>query len=83
MSYNYNYVRNQKPDGSFDINNPDRTDGNGDQILLAKEIESAFPAKIFKVICTGNNCDICFEDQLSESEKSSLDSIVNTHQLNS
>ena len=69
--------------GSWNINNPDHLDIDGNQIYLSNEIEEALPGKLFTVHCSYEECNIIFpEDDLTQEEKTILDAIVNNHQNN-
>lgn len=69
-------------DGRYKIDNPDRVDGEGNQIYLAQEIETTFPGRVFKVICNDTNADIIFEEDLTTEEQATLADVINAHQSN-
>lgn len=79
----YDYERRKIP-GGFDSNNVNRVNESGNQIFIAKEIESVIPGKRFLV-----RCDLCCikilfdeEDDLTDAEKVTLDMVVSTHRAN-
>ena len=75
----YNYDRPQV-DGIYKIDNPERVDGEGNQIHFSKEIETRFPTYKFSVSCFKLQCKINFiERTLSTEEKNDLDDIYNNH----
>jgi len=83
--YTYNYTR-ELVNGSYNINNPLRLDGEQNQIWLYQEVENAIPTKPFKVKC---NCDgdplkveIAFETELTTEEESVLAAVVSNHKNN-
>ena len=71
-------------DGAFDLNHPERLDMEGDQILLAKEIEAALPGISFVVRMTGTECRVIVDavSDLSVGDKNTLDTVVSTHKAN-
>ena len=79
--FTYDYVR-ANTDGHYDINNPARIDGSGNQIWLADEIIAALPSKPCRVICNGTLCSIEFETELTAGEKTTLDTVVANHKAN-
>ena len=81
MPYTYTYTREIVND-KWDINNPVRVDEEGNQIYLAKEIESAIPEKRFKIFCEESVCDSEFQEELSGTEKTQLDVVVADHKSN-
>lgn len=80
--YTYNFSR-ELVNGMYNINNIERVDVSGNQILLATEIESALPGKSFKIICDGANADIIFVDEISGPEQTTLNIVVTAHKNNS
>ena len=81
MSFNYEYTR-EKIEGMWDINNPLRVDGEGNQIRLSSEVQAAIPAMPFKMNCEGALALFSFETELSAGEKSTLDTTVQNHKDN-
>ncbi len=75
----YTYARKLESDGLFDIDNPNKKDGTGKRIRLAKQIEVAIPNKQFLVRNNGTICKIIFKEELISSEKTTLDTIVKNH----
>lgn len=73
---NYIYTR-EKTNGIYNIDNPNRIEEEN-QIHLAKEIEAGIN-KTFKIICNDLECKIIFEEDLTEQEKMTLDTIVENH----
>jgi len=82
MPFPYSYTRELLPEGAYDIDNPNRVDGEGKQIYLAKEVEPAFPGKHFRVVCDEDSCDIIFEEELDSGEQAVLTQKVNEHKAN-
>lgn len=85
MAYlTYTYTRTALSGDGYDINNSNRLDGSGNQIWLAREIESVFPTKKFIVRCNGTVLTILVldTDDFSTSEKTTLDQIVSDHRNN-
>jgi hypothetical protein len=79
----YSYERSTISDGRRDIDNPLRVDGEGNQIHLSKEIESALPGKNFKLKCHGDNAVLIFDNDLSSEEENLLSQVVISHKNNS
>ena len=77
----YTYIREPK-NHVYNIDNPERVDGEGKQIHLSKEIEVAFPGKKFKIHSIASECKIDFEIELTAEEKIILDTTVNNHKNN-
>jgi len=77
----YLYIRSLVS-GKYDINNPDRVDGGSNQIYLAKEVESALPGKMFKLICNDSEAKFVFNNTLSGAEETTLSTTVSDHQNN-
>lgn len=67
---------------SYNVNHPDRVDGGGEILTLAKELESAIPGKINKVICNGTEIKIVCSSALTAGEESTMDSTIATHKTN-
>lgn len=69
--------------GSYDINNVARVDGEGNQIYLYKEIqaEGTLPNE-FDIHCQTVVCTISFEETLTGEQQTTLDSIVAAHKNN-
>lgn len=84
MAHVYEYERSLLPIGAYDINNPERVDGEGNQILLAKEIEAVFVGRDFAVDCAYTVCKVIFHDEpeLTPEEKTVLDQLVASHKNN-
>ena len=83
----YEYTREKLTSGShtgaWDIDNPDRVDGEGQQIYLSNEIQSVLPDKHFTVNCNSGVCSIDFNGTtLTSEEKSTLDVTVANHKSN-
>jgi len=82
----YEYTREQLASGDhagmWDINNPDRVDGEGNQILLAEEVQTALPGKQFKLNCNDGTATFTFVDSLTTEEESTLDTTVANHKNN-
>lgn len=76
----YLYTR-EKAGGMYNIDNPNRTDLELNQIHLAKEIEAEI-TKNFTIICNDGECKIVFEEALTDEEKDTLDIIVENHKNN-
>lgn len=68
---------------SYDIDNPNRVDELGNPILIAKEINDAFPGKPATVLCAETEAIVRFENStLSEQEIEQLNLIVSNHKGN-
>ena len=81
----YIYTRGTVESGLWDINNPNRVDGGGDQIYLAKEVEAELPGKTFRLRCDAGVAKFTFDVALTEgvgSEKETLDQKVSEHKAN-
>jgi len=78
----YKYTRHLV-DGVYDINNPLRVDAEGEQIKLYQEINNhpQFSQK-FDINCSGAECTITFESELSGEDEILLGEIVAAHQNN-
>lgn len=83
MSTTYTYTREQvsQDDVSWDVNHHERIDGNGDQILLADEINSQLTGLVC-IKADGSTLTIEFESALSSGDKDTLDDIVSDHKNN-
>lgn len=93
-TYTYHYTREilQSPDpwaGSWDIENPNRVDGEGNQIYLEKEImnyEDEYQVKPFwgKFNTNSYSADyeIIFLFELSPEQKTIIDTFVYNHKHN-
>jgi|GEM_PF-5638033 len=68
--------------GAWDVNNPRRVDGEGDQIHLAFEVRSALPGKTFRMRCSGALCRFEFDQDLTAPEIATLDVTVAAHKTN-
>lgn len=77
----YTFTRTRL-NGHWDIRNPARVDQEGNQIYLAKEIETALPGKSFRVVCEGTNCTVKFDATLTDAEETTLTNTVNAHKNN-
>lgn len=77
----YIYER-ESVNGSWNINNSIRVDGESKQINIAKEVEVAIPGKLFKVCCNASEAKFIFDEELTSAEQTILDTIVNTHKNN-
>jgi hypothetical protein len=78
----YNYVRGTLASGLYDINNPERVDGSGNQIWLANEVETAIPGKQFTLYCDSTNATFTFAETLSAGDETTLTTTVNNHKNN-
>lgn len=76
----YNYARTQKSDNSWDIDNNERLNVDGNQIHLLEEIQTAFPSWESQIICDGPSCKI-LADATCPNE-TTLNTIVNNHKNN-
>ena len=81
MSYKYTYSREIVND-AWNIDNPARVDQEGSQIYLSQEIGEALPNMLFKLFCAGSVVDIIFDNELTEGQKSTLDTVVSNHKNN-
>lgn len=80
--YKYCYTR-EIVNNAYNIDNPLRIDGQGNQIFLGDEIQTLFPNKIFKLFCCDNLVTVAFYDgPLTEGEKIDLDECVYNHKNN-
>lgn len=80
--YKYYYTR-EIVNNAYNIDNPLRVDGEGNQIFLVDEIESLFPNKRFKLFCGNNLVNVVFYDSsLTDDEKIDLDECVYNHKNN-
>lgn len=79
--YDYNFTRDLV-NGMYNINNIERVDGEGNQIYLFHEIQSAISNNKFNIICVGENVTISFESELSSGEQSTLNTVVSNHKNN-
>lgn len=77
----YTFTR-ELVDGSYNIDNPLRVDGEGNQIYLAKEIETALPGKSFKLKCNATQVEVIFTEVLSAEEIDDLTAVINNHKNN-
>jgi len=77
----YVYIRSLV-NGMYNIDNPERVDGEGNRIHLAKEIEAEFPDWDFNVRNNGSVCKIVYSEALTAPEKTTLDGIVIAHKNN-
>lgn len=69
----------------WNIDNPYRTDAEGNQIHLTTEIAAAIPAKGFacpSMVCDGVDCSINFIEDLTPEEIAILTTTVNNHKNN-
>ena len=78
----YNYTRGTIANGEYDINNPDRVDGGGNQIWLANEVETALPGKSFTLYCDATEATFNFPTALSAGDETTLTTTVNAHKNN-
>ncbi len=77
----YNFTRNVVS-GKYDIDNPDRVDGESKQIRLADEIETALPGVDFVVRCNNSECKVITDGDLTSGQQTTLDNVVSAHQNN-
>lgn len=82
MPFEYEYTRHIRPDGRYDIDNPDRVDGEGNQILLAKEIHETFPDLLIKTQCVELVFKVITEIELDSTQQATLTQVVLDHQAN-
>lgn len=80
MPTEYDYVRASVA-GGWDIDNPARLD-TGEQIHLAKEIETALPGKTFMVRCDDTSCKVIQDVVLSGGDETTQDGVVSDHKNN-
>lgn len=66
----YTYTRNVTGDGNYSITS-----------LIAKDVETALPGKVFTVHCIGTEVKFTFENTLSASEETTLTNLVNSFDL--
>lgn len=78
--FTYTYSRDLV-NNLYNIDNPLRVDVNDNQIYLIVEVQNSL-ASVDCLKATNTNCDIMFSTELSESEKTTLDTIVNNHKNN-
>lgn len=71
-----------KQNGKWTINNIDRRDGEGNQIFLAKEVESALPGLKFVLRCNATEAKFIFEKELTASQQTLLETTVANHVQN-
>jgi hypothetical protein len=78
----YNFTR-ELVNGAYDINNPQRLDGEGNQITLASEI-CVIPefAQKFNINCCLSSCNITFNFTLTSEQETQLNTIVAAHKNN-
>jgi len=74
----YIYTRDKEA-GVYKVNNPDRVDGSGNQIYLAKEVEALFPNEPFTMHCNDTELKFVFNNSIT---KATLDTAVSDHQNN-
>jgi len=80
--FTYSYTR-EKVDKVYKIDNPDRVDGEGKQIYLADEIQTAFPSIIFQTKAVDTNFDVIVQDTaLTEGQQTTLGTLVSDHKDN-
>jgi hypothetical protein len=83
MSYEYFYTREIMPStGSWDINNRERLDQYGAQILLYSEVKSALPDNPFKLFCHNSEVKFDFNNELTQEQHDLLTTTVNNHKNN-
>ncbi len=68
--------------GTWNIDNYDRVDGEGNQIHLAKEVETSIPDKVFKLCCNGSEAKFIFTTELDANEQTTLGNTVTAHKNN-
>jgi len=85
--FNYNFERGN-------VNNPARVyvsddalvlaeiRQEGDQKFLAKDIEENLPNRKFKVICNGDSLLVCFLEELTAGEQTTLTTTIQNHKDN-
>jgi hypothetical protein len=80
--YKYYYTR-EIVDGNYNIDNPNRVDGEGNKVLLADDVETLFPTYQFRIYCGEGNVTIAFlGNELTNGEKIDLDTCVYNHKNN-
>ena len=77
----YNYTR-EVVDSAYNIHSHARIDGEGEQILLSKEVEAAFPGENFRLCCNGTEAQFIFENTLDAGQIATLDALVTAHKEN-
>ena len=79
----YEFTRAKLSSGQWDISHPDRVDGGGAQIRIAKEIEAVLPAGV-KFTTHGDGADfhVITENDLSAGYQAALASVVFDHKSN-
>lgn len=82
MSYEYFFTREMIPDDGWDINNKFRVDDQGNQILLANEVENLLPGKLFKLSCKESEVKFEFQTELNNDERIILNNAVQAHKSN-
>ena len=79
----YNFTRTVLGSGHWDIDHPDRVDGGGAKLFLAKEIETVIPGHPFTVRCDAGSCVVDFLGYtLTSGEETTLTDTVSDHQNN-
>lgn len=79
----YNYSREIGADGRYNVDNFERVDGETNPILLATEIETNIPSKIFKLECNGTDVNVDFPSYtLTTGEETTLTNTINDHKNN-
>ncbi len=85
MPYEYEYERptlTTGPNtGSYAVDNPDRVDGGGKQIRLAKEVEEDFElvGLTFRMRAAGSLLTFEFDNELTQDQHDGLSSVVYDH----
>lgn len=79
----YPFTRVVLPSGHWDIDHPDRVDGGGARLSLAKEVEAALPGHPFTVRCDAGSCVVDFPGyELTTGEETTLNDTVSDHRNN-
>ena len=72
----YTYVRKLKSDGSWDVNNHDRS------TKMGMDVQTSLSGKHFTMHCKDGECKFLFKEALTTPEKLILDGVVASHQNN-
>jgi hypothetical protein len=74
--YVYDYVREQLPDGQWDINYPGRL------TTLPEDVKASSLDVTPTMICAGTSCKLFFLFDLDAAQKTVLDGVVAAHKSN-
>lgn len=67
---------------TYEIENPLRVDGEGNQIFLFNEVASAISGNPFNFACKGSEATFTFNTDLTPTEVTTLDTTVSNHKNN-